>query len=65
MGRVWHRQRPDSLGCLDSQRERPPYGKHVLGRRITVAQQAVAEVRYDAIAAGWNVRGRASGESLP
>lgn len=32
------------------------YGKHVIGRRITVAQQTVAEVRYGAIAAGWGGR---------
>ncbi len=34
----------------------PLYGKHVIGRRITVAQQTVAEVRYGAIAAGWGER---------
>ncbi|MGI9156462.1 MAG: PIN domain-containing protein [Marmoricola sp.] len=32
------------------------YGKHVIGRRITVTQQTVAEVRYGAIAAGWGER---------
>lgn len=34
----------------------PLYGKHVIGRRPTVAQQTVAEVRYGAIAAGWGER---------
>ncbi|MDQ3423077.1 MAG: PIN domain-containing protein [Actinomycetota bacterium] len=34
----------------------PLYGKHVIGRRITVAQQTVAEVRYGASAAGWGER---------
>lgn len=34
----------------------PLYGKHVIGRRITVSQQTIAEVRYGAIAAGWRKR---------
>ena len=34
----------------------PMYGKHVFGRRIAIAQQTVAEVRYGAIAAGWGER---------
>ncbi len=38
----------------------PLYGKHGLGRRIAIAQQTVAEVRYGAIAANW-----ARGDSRP
>ena len=34
----------------------PLYGKHVFGRRIAIAQQTVAEVRYGAVAAGWGER---------
>lgn len=34
----------------------PLDGKHVFGRRIAVAQQTVAEVRYGALAAGWGER---------
>lgn len=34
----------------------PIYGKHIFGRRITVAQQTVAELRYGAIAANWGER---------
>ena len=32
------------------------YDKHVVGRRIAIAQQTVAEIRYGAIAAGWGQR---------
>lgn len=42
----------------------PIYGKHVFGRRIAIAQQTVAEVRYGAIAAGWADRRLAAVERL-
>lgn len=32
------------------------YGQYVLGRRIAIAQQTVAEVRYGAVAADWGER---------
>src|SRR3954451_25296555 len=31
----------------------PIYGRHVIGRRISIAQQTVAEDRYGAVVAGW------------
>ena len=40
------------------------YGKLVFGRRIAIAQQTVAEVRYGAIAAGWGERRLAAVERL-
>lgn len=40
------------------------YDKHVVGRRIAVAAQTVAEVRFGGLAAGWGARRMASVDRL-
>lgn len=42
----------------------PAYEKHLVGRRLAVAAQTVAEVRYRALAAGWGERRLAVVERL-
>jgi len=40
------------------------YDRHVVGRRIAVAAQTVAEIRYGALVAGWGERRLAQIERL-